>query len=155
MGKRAVITVISVGKLKEKALEEGISYYRKKIEKYHSLSVIQVEDEKCPESLSEKNRQKVMEKEGERILSKIPQGSVICTLEIEGKQWKIKALRDKISTLIEESGENICFIIGGSLGISDQVKEKSHLALSFSQMTFPHQLTKLFLFEVLVELFCQ
>jgi 23S rRNA (pseudouridine1915-N3)-methyltransferase len=140
------ITVITVGKLKEKYLVEGIKEYTKRLSKYTKLELIEVKDEHAPENLSPKDMDLIKEKEGERINSKL-KDSFIVSLAIEGKQLSSEELSKQITTITTYHNSNITFIIGGSLGIADSIKKKSNLLMSFSKMTFPHQLMKLILLE--------
>jgi len=141
------ITVISVGKLKEKYLKAGIDEYSKRLTRYCQLDFVEVADEKCPETLSSADREIIKKKEGEKILSKIKEGSFLISLEIEGKQLTSEAMAAQIEKITTSGFSHITFLIGGSLGLSDQLKKKSKLSLSFSKMTFPHQLMKLILVE--------
>lgn len=141
------ITIITVGKVKEKYLVEGIKYFEDKINKRGSISFIEVNDEKCPENLSQIEMEMVKDREGKKILDKIPSQAFICTLEIEGKLVTTKQFKTKIEDVVDRGYRDIVFIIGGSLGISDEIKAVSNFKLSFSPMTFPHQLMKLILLE--------
>ncbi len=141
------ITVISVGKIKEKYLKLGIEEFAKRLSKYSKLELIELEDEKCPEKLSEKDMEIVKNKEGAKILNKIKQGSYIITLEIKGQNLSSEELAKKINNIGVMGKSHITFIIGGSLGLSSEVMNKSDFKLSFSKMTFPHQLMKLVLLE--------
>ena len=141
------ITIITVGKLKEKYLIEGIKEYSKRISKYTKLEIIEVADEHAPENLSVKDKIKIKEKEGKKILSKLKDSYVI-TLVIDGKQLSSTELATKIEDIKTYHSSNITFIIGGSLGLSDEVISKSNFKLSFSKMTFPHQLMRLILFRL-------
>lgn len=140
------ITIITVGKLKEKYLVEGIKEYAKRLTKYTKLEQIEVKDEHAPEHLSQKDMSIIKEKEAEKILSKM-KDSYIISLAIEGKQLTSEALAKQIEDIKTYHNSHITFIIGGSLGLSDTIKKKSNLLLSFSKMTFPHQLMKLILLE--------
>lgn len=141
------ITVITVGKIKEKYLVDGIKYFEDKIKKRHGIDFIEVSDEKCPENLSQTEMEIVKDKEGKKIIDKIPSQAFICTLEIEGKLVTTKQFITKIEDVVDRGYRDIVFIIGGSLGISDEIKALSNFKLSFSPMTFPHQLMKLILLE--------
>ena len=141
------ISVISVGKLKEKYLKLGIEEFSKRLSKYCKLDLIELEDEKCPENLSEKDMEIVKNKEGQRILSKIKNNSYVIALAIDGKNLSSEELADTISKLAVRGNSHITFIIGGSLGLSDEVLKRADYKLSFSNMTFPHQLMKLILLE--------
>ena len=141
------IRIIAVGKIKEKYIQEGIKEYSKRLSKYCSLEIIEVDDEKAPENLSDKEIDIIKQKEGERILSKIPQNSYVISLEIQGREISSEELSNKLNNLMIEGSSNITFIIGGSLGLSDTVSSKSNFKLSFSKMTFPHQLMRMILLE--------
>ena len=146
------IKIISVGKIKEKYLIEGIKEYSKRLSRYCNLELIEVSDEKAPETLSDKDKDKVKQIEGERILSKINDEYII-TLEIDGKALSSEELANVITNITMYNSSNICFIIGGSLGLSEEVSNKANLKLSFSAMTFPHQLMKLILLEQIYRVF--
>lgn len=141
------ITLISVGKLKEKYLINGIKEYSKRLSKYCKLNLIEVPDEKAPENLSKAEMGQVKDKEGQRILNKVSDSSYVIALAIDGKQVTSEELSKKIEQLALRGNSHITFIIGGSLGLSDEVLSRSQYKLSFSKMTFPHQLMKLILLE--------
>lgn len=141
------ITIISVGKLKEKYLKLGIEEFRKRLSKYCKLDIIELDDEKCPENLSDKDMEIVKNKEGQKILSKIKNNSYVIALAIDGKNLSSEELADTISKLAVRGISHITFIIGGSLGLADEVLKRADYKLSFSKMTFPHQLMKLILLE--------
>lgn len=141
------ISVISVGKIKEKYLVSGIGEYAMRLSKYCKLNLIEVADEKCPENLSPADMDIVKSKEKERILKKIPQNTTIITLEIEGKQLTSEDFSKKIDEFGLRGQSNLTFLIGGSLGLDDELKNMSDFKLSFSKMTFPHQLMKMILLE--------
>ncbi|KIL42836.1 50S rRNA methyltransferase [Jeotgalibacillus alimentarius] len=141
------IQIITVGKLKEKYLKQGIAEYTKRLGAYCNIEEIEVPDEKAPENLSEADMLIVKQKEGERILSKIAPDTHVITLEINGKQLTSEQLAKEIDKLATYGKSKIAFVIGGSLGLSDEVLKRSDFGLSFSKMTFPHQLMKLVLVE--------
>ncbi|MDU2688875.1 23S rRNA (pseudouridine(1915)-N(3))-methyltransferase RlmH [Paeniclostridium sordellii] len=141
------ITIISVGKLKEKYLKLGIEEFRKRLSKYCKLDIIELDDEKCPENLSDKDMEIVKNKEGQKILSRIKNNSYVIALAIDGKNLSSEELADTISKLAVRGISHITFIIGGSLGLADEVLKRADYKLSFSKMTFPHQLMKLILLE--------
>lgn len=141
------IQLITVGKIKESFYREGIAEYRKRLSKYCQLKETEVADEKCPEVLSQLEELQVKEKEGQRILSKIKATDYVIALAIEGKQMTSEKLSDHINQLGISGRSDICFIIGGSLGLSEAVLNRADLKLSFSPMTFPHQLMKVILLE--------
>ncbi|MTI46250.1 23S rRNA (pseudouridine(1915)-N(3))-methyltransferase RlmH [Sporosalibacterium faouarense] len=141
------ITIISVGKIKEKYFTNGIKEYSKRLSRYCKLRLIEVNDEKAPEKLSDAEMEIVKDKEGQRILNKISDSSYVIALAIEGKQLSSEDLSSKIDSLAVSGNSDITFIIGGSLGLSKEVLNRSNYKLSFSKMTFPHQLMKIVLLE--------
>ncbi|UOQ95472.1 23S rRNA (pseudouridine(1915)-N(3))-methyltransferase RlmH [Halobacillus shinanisalinarum] len=147
------ITIITVGKLKEKYLKQGIQEYTKRLSPYAKVEVIEVSDEKAPENLSEAQILEVKQKEGERILSKVGHDTHVITLEINGQQLTSEKLAKKIDDLATYGKSKVAFVIGGSLGLSDEVMERSDFGLSFSIMTLPHQLMRLVLVEQIYRAF--
>ena len=141
------ITIIGVGKIKEKYLKLGIDEFSKRLTKYCKLDVIELDDEKCTENLSEKDMLIVKDKEGKKILSKIKNNSYVIALAIDGKNLSSEELADTMSKLAVRGNSHITFVIGGSLGLSDEVLKRADYKLSFSKMTFPHQLMRLILLE--------
>ncbi|WP_081658133.1 23S rRNA (pseudouridine(1915)-N(3))-methyltransferase RlmH [Pontibacillus halophilus] len=141
------ISIISVGKLKEKYLKQGIDEYTKRLGAYANINLVEVPDEKAPENLSEADMEEVKRKEGERILSKISHDDHVITLEIKGKMITSEQLAKDIDNLATYGKSKVTFVIGGSLGLSDEVMKRSDYALSFSKMTLPHQLMRLVLLE--------
>lgn len=147
------ISIITVGKLKEKYLKQGIAEYIKRLGSYAKVEVIELPDEKAPEELSEIERTQVKQKEGERILSKIGQDTHVIALAINGKQRSSEELADNLDKLATYGKSKIAFIIGGSLGLSEEVLKRADEQLSFSKMTFPHQLMRLILVEQIYRAF--
>lgn len=141
------ISIVTVGKLKEKYLKMGIDEYLKRLNAYAKVEVIEVADEKAPEELSESEMIQVKQKEGERILAKISQDTYVIALAINGKMQSSEELADTLDKLATYGKSKIAFIIGGSLGLSEEVLKRANEQLSFSKMTFPHQLMKLILVE--------
>ncbi|OEH93084.1 23S rRNA (pseudouridine(1915)-N(3))-methyltransferase RlmH [Bacillus solimangrovi] len=141
------ITLLTVGKLKEKYLKNGINEFLKRLQPYAKVEVIEVPDEKAPEQLSESEMQQVKEKEGERLLSKISSDTYVIALVIEGKMLTSEQLAKQLDQLATYGKSKIAFVIGGSLGLSDDVMKRADMSLSFSKMTFPHQMMKLILLE--------
>ena len=141
------ITVITVGKIKEKYLKDAIAEYSKRLGKYCKLEIIEVADEKTPDHASETVEDAIRAKEGERILKYIKEDAYIITLEINGKQLVSEEFARKIETLGIQGTSHIIFIIGGSIGLGKEVIARSDCALSFSKMTFPHQLMRVILLE--------
>lgn len=141
------ITVITVGKLKEKYLKDAIAEYSKRLSKYCKLEIVEVADEKTPDNASEFVEDSIRSKEAERILKYVKDDAYIITLEIGGKQLSSEELAEKIDKLGVQRTSHIIFIIGGSIGLGKEVLQKSNYALSFSKMTFPHQLMRVILLE--------
>ncbi|MFD1040358.1 23S rRNA (pseudouridine(1915)-N(3))-methyltransferase RlmH [Virgibacillus byunsanensis] len=141
------ITIVAVGKLKEKYLKLGIDEYLKRLSAYAKVDIHELADEKAPENRSEAEENEVKRKEGERILSTIPPDTYVITLEINGKMLSSEQLAAKMDELATYGKSKIAFVIGGSLGLSEAVEKRSDLALSFSKMTFPHQVMRLILLE--------
>lgn len=146
------INVICVGKIKEKYFTDAITEYSKRLSRFVKLNIIEVADEKIPDNASAKEMEIVKKKEGERILSKLPANSFAVTLCVEGKELSSTEFATKLSD-ISMTSSNITFIIGGSLGLSDDVKAASHLRLSFGRITLPHQLIRVVLLEQLYRAF--
>ncbi|BDZ82446.1 ribosomal RNA large subunit methyltransferase H [Claveliimonas bilis] len=141
------ITIISVGKIKEKYLKDAIAEYAKRLGKYCRLEIIEVADEKTPDQASETVEEGIRAKEAERILKNIKDDMYVITLEIQGKMLTSEELADKIETLGIQGKSSIAFVIGGSIGLGKAVSDRSDFALSFSRMTFPHQLMRVILLE--------
>lgn len=141
------ITLITVGKLKEKYLKQAIEEYSKRLSRYCKLEIIELNDEKTPDNASEKEEQLIKEKEGKQILSKIKENAFVIAMDLGGKNLT----SEEFSKFIEQNGvmgnSNIVFLIGGSLGLSDEVKKRANYKLCFSKMTFPHQLFRVMLLE--------
>ncbi len=140
------ITIIAVGKIKEKYLVEGIKEYSKRLSRYTKLEIIEIPDEHAPENLSKKELDIIKDKEGKKIESRIKDSYVIA-LAIKGVMFSSKELANKIEDIKTYNSSHITFIIGGSLGLSNSVLRKVNLQMSFSEMTFPHQLMRLILLE--------
>ena len=141
------INIVCVGKIKEKYLKLGIDEFKKRLSKYCKLDVIELDDEKAPENLSDKEMLMIKDKEGKKILSKVKANSYVIALAIDGKNLSSEELADTMSKLAVRGSSHITFIIGGSLGLSDEVLSRADYKLSFSKMTFPHQLMRLILLE--------
>ena len=141
------ITVITVGKLKEKYLKDAIAEYSKRLSKYGKLEILEVADEKTPDMASETVERQIRQKEGERILRYIKDDAYVLTLEIGGKMLDSVEFAKKIETLGVQGKSHLTFVIGGSIGLGEEVLKRSDYALSFSKMTFPHQLMRVILLE--------
>ena len=141
------ITIISVGKLKEKYLKMGIDEYAKRLSSYAKIDFVEVPDEKAPESLSDADMEIVKRKEGERILAKISDGTHVVALALDGKMKSSEELADGLEKLATYGQSKVAFVIGGSLGLHDDVLKRADEKLCFGRMTLPHQLMKLVLVE--------
>ena len=141
------ITILCVGKVKEKFYRMAIDEYVKRLGRYCKLEIIEVADEKTPDNASEHEETLIKDKEGERILKNIRREATVIALAIEGKMFSSEQLVGKISQLAISGESHIQFIIGGSLGLSEKVLKEADLLLSFSKMTFPHQLMRVILLE--------
>ena len=141
------ITIVSVGKIKEKYLNMAIDEYAKRLSKYCKLNFIQVQDEKTPDNASDTVNDKIKQIEGDRILKNIKDSSYVIALAIEGEQLTSEKLASTINNLAISGKSDIVFVIGGSLGLSREVISRADYLLSFSKMTFPHQLMKVILLE--------
>lgn len=148
------IKIIAVGKIKEKFYKEALDEYLKRMGSYNKIEIIEVPDEQAPENLSEKEIEQVKEKEGEKILSKIDDSDYVISLEILGKQMTSEKFAEFIQNeMLEGFGRNMVFVIGGSNGLAKEVSNRSNYKLSFSKMTFPHQLMRVVLLEQIYRAF--
>ena len=141
------ITILCVGKVKEKFYRDAIDEFAKRLSRYCKLEIVEVPDEKTEEQASENEIRLVKEKEGERLLKNIKEDAYVITLCIDGKQLDSEELSEKIEKLGIRGTSHIYFVIGGSLGLSDDVIKRADFKLSFSKMTFPHQLMRVILLE--------
>lgn len=141
------ITLITVGKIKEKYLKDAVAEYTRRLGKYCKLEIIEVADEKTPDRAARALEDAVREKEAERILKYIREDAYVVTLEILGKSLTSEELAEKIEQLGVQGQSHIIFVIGGSIGLGEKVRKRSDFALSFSRMTFPHQLMRVILLE--------
>ncbi|MCR5585169.1 MAG: 23S rRNA (pseudouridine(1915)-N(3))-methyltransferase RlmH [Lachnospiraceae bacterium] len=141
------ITIVCVGKIKEKFFTDAIAEYSKRLSKYCKLEIREVQDEKTPDGIGEAAEEQIRKAEGERILKAVPDGAYVILLAINGKQLTSPELSDEIEKLNVRGVNHIIFVIGGSLGTSKEVYARADYELSFSKMTFPHQLMRVVLLE--------
>ncbi|MBE7044061.1 MAG: 23S rRNA (pseudouridine(1915)-N(3))-methyltransferase RlmH [Ruminococcaceae bacterium] len=146
------ITIITVGKLKEAFFRDAVSEYIKRLSRFAKCNIIELPDEKIPDNPSEKQKQQILEKEGNAILAQLKERSFFVTLCVEGKTLSSEEFAQKIADSAMQT-DRICFAIGGSLGLSDAVKNASQLRLSFGRMTLPHQLMRVVLCEQIYRAF--
>ncbi len=141
------VTLICVGKLKEKYLTQGVEEYVKRLSRYCSLDIIELADEKTPDNASSVVEDLIKKKEGERILKALKDDSYCIALAIDGVMLSSQELAEKMDALGVMGTSHISFVIGGSLGLSEEVIKRANYKLSFSKMTFPHQLMRMILLE--------
>lgn len=141
------ITLLTVGKIKEKFYADALAEYAKRLSKYCKLEIVEVSDEKTPDHASDVVCNQIKDKEGERILAKLPKECYVIALAIDGKKYDSVAFANRIDKLAVNGNSQLVFVIGGSLGLSDAVLKRSNEQISFSDMTFPHQLMRVILLE--------
>lgn len=141
------ITLITVGKIKEKFFRDAADEYGKRLSRYCKLDIREAADEKTPEKASQIQCEQILQKEGERILKLMPEDAFVITLEIEGRRLTSEAFASQIERLGVNGTSHIAFVIGGSIGLHNSIKKRADLAVSFSDMTFPHQLMRVVLLE--------
>ena len=147
------ITIVCVGKIKESFYRDAIAEYAKRLSKYCKFRIEEVADEECKENASAAEEEAVKAKEGERILKKIPASAFVYALAIQGKKLDSVGFSEELSKLFVSGKSDICFVIGGSIGLSDEVMQRADKKLSFSDMTFPHQLMRVILSEQIYRAF--
>jgi len=147
------IRLICVGKIKEKYLTQGISEYKKRLSRYARVEIIEVQDEKAPESLSRAEEQMVLEREAGRIKKYFRDGAVKIVLAIEGRSFSSEEFAEVLQQYALSGKSQLDFIIGGSLGLDEEIEKQADLLLSFSRFTFPHQLMRLVLLEQIYRAF--
>lgn len=147
------IEIICVGKLKETYLKDAIQEYSKRLSKYCNCNIIELPDEKLPTPLSEADKNKVIEKESNNILSHIKESSYVIALDLKGKQYTSEEFSEKLSYISLHENSTITFLIGGTLGMSKELLSHANELICFSKMTFPHQLIRVFLLEQLFRSF--
>lgn len=147
------IKIIGVGKVKEKYFKAGIAEYAKRMERYAKFEIVEVPDEKAPETLSQAEMDAVMAKEGERILAKIKDREYVYALAIKGKERSSEEFAKEINQLATYGHSDITFVIGGSLGLSPAVLKRANIQISFGRFTLPHKLMRLVLAEQIYRAF--
>ena len=147
------IKIVTVGKLKEKYLKDGIAEYSKRISRFAAVEMIELSDEKTPDRASDSENEKILDLEGNRILSKIGDREFVVVLAIEGKTLSSEEFSKQLEQASINGYSTLTFVIGGSLGLSPQVKNRANLSLSFGRLTLPHQLMRLVLVEQIYRAF--
>lgn len=146
------IHIVCVGKIKEKYLKDAILEYSKRLSKYCKLEIIELQDEKIPDKLNSSLENEIKNKECLNILNHLPKDSFNIALDLKGKEFSSEEFSKKVDSLSMENS-HICFIIGGSLGLTKELLDKCNLKICFSKMTFPHQLIRVFLLEQIFRAF--
>ena len=147
------VKLITVGKLKEKYLKDGIAEYVKRLGRFTKFESIELTDEKTPDNASEAENKAILDKEGQRILAKVGDRDYVIALAIEGKQFPSEQFAKELEQVTLRGYSDITFIIGGSLGLSPTVKKRANRLMSFGLLTFPHQLMRLVLVEQIYRAF--
>ena len=141
------ITIVCAGKLKEKYLRDGIAEYEKRLRPYADLRTIEIIEERMKDRPSPAEKDEVLRREGERLSLQIPQGAYLIVLDVDGEEMSSEKFSARIDRLMLMGESHIAFLIGGPFGLSDELRQRADLRLSFSQFTLPHQLIRLFLME--------
>ena len=141
------ITIVCAGKLKEKYLRDGIAEYEKRLRPYADLRTIEIIEERMKDRPSPAEKDEVLRREGERLSAQIPQGAYLIVLDVGGEEMSSEKFSARIDRLMLMGESHIAFLIGGPFGLSDNLRQRADLRLSFSQFTLPHQLIRLFLME--------
>ncbi len=147
------IKLVTVGKLKEKYLKDGIAEYMKRLNRFCKVEMIELADEKTPDKASDLENQQILEKEGNKILAKINEREFVIALAIEGNQFPSEKFSQVMMDATVRGFSDITFVIGGSLGLSPAVKKRANLLMSFGKLTLPHQLMRLVLIEQIYRAF--
>ena len=147
------IKIVTVGKLKEKYLKDGIAEYSKRISRFATVEMIELADEKTPDRASDSENEKILDLEGNRILSKIGDREFVVVLAIEGKILSSEEFSKQLEQASINGSSTLTFVIGGSLGLSKEVKKRANLSVSFGRLTLPHQLMRLVLIEQIYRAF--
>ncbi len=147
------ISVICVGKLKERYWTDAVGEYSKRLKSYCNLEIVELKESRLPDKAGPAEEQAVKEAEGEEILKKIRSGVYVVTLEVKGRMLSSEKLAEKVEKLAVDGVSNLVFVIGGSFGLSEAVSRRADFKLSFSEMTFPHQMMRVILLEQLYRSF--
>lgn len=147
------ITILAVGKIKEKYLRDGIAEFVKRLGPFCRLEIKELDEERMPDDPSAAQKEQALAREGERLLKQIPQGSRVFVLDVIGKQQSSEELAETFSSLAVDGDSSLTFIIGGAFGLSEDVRKAAHVRISFSKMTFTHQMIRLLLVEQIYRAF--
>ena len=147
------ITIVTAGKIKEKYLTAGINEFLKRLGPFANVKIIEINEEKMKDNPSEAEKQQTLAQEGQRLLKQVPEGSYLIVLDVYGQQLSSEKLAEKIQNLGLQGKSNITFLIGGAFGLSQEVRQAAAFRLSFSPMTFTHQMIRLLLVEQIYRVF--
>ena len=147
------IRIVAAGRLKEKYLREGVAEYEKRLAPFASVELLETREEYMPENPSEAQRQQALAKEGERLLRLVPEKSFLIVLDVKGKLLSSEALAKELAGLALQGRSDLTFLIGGAFGLSPAVRDRADLRISFSPMTFTHQMVRLLLYEQIYRAF--
>ncbi|MDD6697238.1 MAG: 23S rRNA (pseudouridine(1915)-N(3))-methyltransferase RlmH [Veillonellaceae bacterium] len=147
------ITIVCAGRLKEKYLTAGIAEYKKRLTPFTQFEIREIHEEKMPDALSDAEKQQVLGREGERLLKQVPDGSYLYVLDVYGEEKSSEELADELGRLMVQGRSSITFLIGGAFGLSEDVRRAADCRLSFSRMTFTHQMVRLLLVEQIYRAF--
>ena len=147
------IRIVAAGRLKEKYLREGVAEYENRLAPFASVELLETREEYMPENPSEAQRQQALAKEGERLLRLVPEKSFLIVLDVKGKLLSSEALAKELAGLALQGRSDLTFLIGGAFGLSPAVRERADLRISFSPMTFTHQMVRLLLYEQIYRAF--
>ena len=147
------INIVTAGKIKEKYLTEGIKEFLKRLGPFANVKIIEISEEKMKDNPSEAEKQQTLTQEGQRLLKQVPEGSYLIVLDVYGKELSSEELAAKIDSLGLSGKSNITFLIGGAFGLSSEVRSAADMLLSFSKMTFTHQMVRLLLVEQIYRAF--
>ena len=147
------ITIVTAGKIKEKYLTAGINEFLKRLGPFATVKIVEINEEKMKDNPSEAEKQQTLQQEGQRLLRQVPEGSYLFVLDVYGQQFSSEKLAAKLDSLALQGRSNITFLIGGAFGLSEEVRQAADFRLSFSPMTFTHQMIRLLLVEQIYRCF--
>lgn len=147
------ITIVTAGKIKEKYLTAGINEFLKRLDPFANVKIVEINEEKMKDNPSEAEKQQTLQQEGQRLLRQVPEGSYLFVLDVYGQQLSSEKLAAKLDSLALQGRSNITFLIGGAFGLSEEVRQAADFRLSFSPMTFTHQMIRLLLVEQIYRCF--
>lgn len=147
------ITIVTAGKIKEKYLTAGINEFLKRLGPFANVKIVEINEEKMKDNPSEAEKQQTLQQEGQRLLRQVPEGSYLFVLDVYGQQLSSEKLAAKLDRLALQGRSNITFLIGGAFGLSEEVRQAADFRLSFSPMTFTHQMIRLLLVEQIYRCF--